>query len=57
MPIFQMKHILCQQSVSLSLIKIENLKGTKREKNYSIYFSSEAYPLSICLSVCPSVSN
>lgn len=37
MPIFQIKHILCQ-SVSLSLIKIENLKGTKREKNYSIFF-------------------
>ena len=52
MPIFQMKH----------LIKIENLKGTKRIRylgRYYAYFSSEAHPLYFCqsvrLSVCPSV--
>ena len=51
------------QSVRLSLIKIENLKGTKRRclGRYYAYFSSEAHPLYFCqsvrLSICPPVSN
>ena len=54
MSIFQMKHILCQY-VRLSLIKIENLKGTKRIRYLRRYYAIFQVKLILCISVSPSV--